>query len=230
MPQEQIWEKEYQQPKLLAPTDKPQKDSLKFFKYLRKKQDVKLEDGPTILDIGSGNGRNANYLASMGAKVSGIEISPTAVRMAEDAARDEHLRVDYVRGSFGEKFPFDDNTFDIAIDVTSSNSLNEMERSTYIQELHRTLKPGGYVLLKTLCLEGDKNAKNLLKQSPGPEKHTYKMKEIGLVERVFTRQEIQDIYTPYFDILMLEKKESYTRMNGISYKRMFWVGYFQHHM
>jgi SAM-dependent methyltransferase len=229
MPQGSIWEKEYQQPKLLAPTNKPQKGTLKFFKYLRKKHDVKLEDGPCILDIGSGNGRNANHLAHMGASVSGIEISGTAVQSAQDAAREQNVKVDYKLGNFGAKFPFENDAFDIAIDVTSSNSLNEEERKIYLTELDRTLKPGGFFFLKTLCLDGDKNAKNLLKQSPGPEKNTYVMKEIGLVERVFTREEIVDIYTPYFDILELTKKESYTRMNGKSYKRMFWVGYFKHH-
>jgi SAM-dependent methyltransferase len=229
MAQGHVWEKEYQHPQLLAPTNNPQKDTLKFFKYLRKKQDVQLESNPHILDIGAGNGRNANYLASMGAVVSGIEISTTALRLAESGANEAHVRVDYRLGSFGETFPFEDNTFDIAIDVTSSNSLNEMERSIYIQELHRTLKPGGFFFLKTLCLDGDKNAKNLLKQSPGGEKHTYKLKEIGLVERVFTEQEIKDIYTPYFDILNLEKKESYTRMNGISYKRLFWISILSKH-
>ena len=228
MAQGSIWEKEYQNPKLLAPTNKPQKDTLKFFKYLRKKQDLKLENEPTILDIGSGNGRNANYLASMGANVSGIEISQTAVNIATEEARKQQISVAYKLRSFGNEFPFEDNTFDIAIDVTSSNSLNEEERKTYLEELHRTLKPEGFFFLKTLCLDGDKNAKQLIKQSPGPEPNTYKMKEIGLVERVFTEQEIKNLYTPYFDILELTKKESYTRMNGRSYKRHFWIGYFKH--
>ncbi|PIZ94623.1 MAG: hypothetical protein COX81_03000 [Candidatus Magasanikbacteria bacterium CG_4_10_14_0_2_um_filter_37_12] len=229
MPQGTIWEKEYRQPKLLAPTDKPQKDTLNFFRYLRKKHSARLEDKPTILDIGSGNGRNANYLATMGAEVSGIEISETALRVAQHEAQKKNVQVKYTLGSFGDTFRFPENSFDIAIDVTSSNSLNEAEREVYTQELHRTLKPGGFFFLKTLCLDGDKNAKNLLKQSPGPEKHTYIMKKIELVEKVFTRQEIINLYTPHFEILELSKKESYTRMNNRSYKRLFWIGYMKHH-
>ena len=229
MSQSTIWEKEYRHPKLLAPTDKPQKDTLNFFRYLRKKHSVRLEDKPTILDIGSGNGRNANYLATMGAKVSGIEISETALQIAKSEAQKKGVDVSYTLGNFGNEFRFPDNSFDIAIDVTSSNSLNEAEREVYLQELDRTLRSGGFLFLKTLCLDGDKNAKNLIKQSPGPEKHTYIMEEIGLVERVFTRQEIIGIYSPHFDILELTKKESYTRMNSRSYKRLFWIGYMRHH-
>jgi len=229
MAQSTIWEKEYRQPKLLAPTDKPQKDTLNFFRYLRKKHSVRLEDKPSILDIGSGNGRNANYLAEMGAEVSGIEISQTALQIAKNAAQKKNVSVNYMLGSFGDTFRFPENFFDIAIDVTSSNSLDEAEREVYLRELDRTLKPGGFFFLKTLCLDGDKNAKNLLKQSPGPEKNTYNMEEIGLVERVFTRQEIVDLYSPHFEILELPKKESYTRMNNRSYKRLFWIGYMKHH-
>ncbi len=228
MPQGNIWEKEYQNQKLLAPTNKPQKDTLNFFRFLRKKQDVKLEDEPRILDLGSGNGRNANYLASMGATVSGIEISQTALNMAVREARNIEVEVDYKFRSFGNEFPFETGSFDIVIDVTSSNSLNEDERAVYLAELDRVLVPGGFFFLKTLCLDGDKNAKNLIKQSPGSEKNTYVMREIGLVERVFTKQDIVDLYSPNFEILELSKKESYTKMNGRSYKRMFWVGYFRH--
>jgi len=228
MAQKHIWEKEYQRQTLLSPTDNPQKDTSNFFKYLRKKYHQQLEDNLRVLDLGSGNGRNANHLASMGANISGIEISQTAIRMAREAARIKQVTVDYIQQSFGERFPFDDNTFDIIIDVTSSNSLNEQERETYLAELHRTLKPQGFLFLKTLCLDRDKNAKNLLKQSPGPEPHTYIMKEIHLTEKVFTRQEIIDLYSPHFTILELTKKESYTRMNNKSYKRFFWLGYFQH--
>ncbi|PIR77222.1 MAG: hypothetical protein COU30_03665, partial [Candidatus Magasanikbacteria bacterium CG10_big_fil_rev_8_21_14_0_10_38_6] len=143
MAQKHIWEKEYQRQTLLSPTDNPQKDTSNFFKYLRKKYHQQLEDNLRVLDLGSGNGRNANHLASMGANISGIEISQTAIRMAREAARIKQVTVDYIQQSFGERFPFDDNTFDIIIDVTSSNSLNEQERETYLAELHRTLKPQG---------------------------------------------------------------------------------------
>jgi len=228
MAQGSVWEKEYQNQKLLAPTDKPQKDTLNFFRFLRKKKDIKLENEPRILDLGSGNGRNANYLASMGAKVSGIEISQTALNIAVREARKIGVEVDYKFRSFGNEFPFETGSFEVVIDVTSSNSLNEAERDTYIKELDRVIMPGGFFFLKTLCLDGDRNAKNLIKQSPGPEKNTYVMREIGLVERVFTKQDIIDLYSPYFEILELSKKESYTKMNGRSYKRMFWLGYFCH--
>ncbi len=137
------------------------------------------------------------------------------------------VKVNYLVKSFGEAFPFPNDTFDLIIDVTSSNSLNESEREIYLTEMNRTLKPGGYLFVKALCKEGDKNAKELIKKSPGREKDTYYMKELGLTERVFDREDFTHMYGNYFKLLSLDKKESYSKMNSRSYKRHFWLGYFQ---
>lgn len=226
MPQGKTWEKEYRNSKLLHFHPEPQKDTLRFLKFLRKEQRFAIEN-KKVLDLGSGTGRNANYIAEQGAHVTGIEISPTAVAIAKGEARKLRVQVEYITDSFGKKFPFEDNTFDLIIDVTSSNSLDELERKIYLSEVYRTLKPGGYLFIKTLCKDGDKNAKELIKKSPGREKDTYYMKELGLTERVFTREDFVSLYTPLFTLLSLDKKESYTTMNNRQYKRNFWLGYFQ---
>ena len=113
------------------------------------------------------------------------------------------------------------------IDVVSSNSLNNLERKIYLHETHRVLKPEGYFFVKALCLDGDKNAKNLLKSSPWQEKNTYTIKELNLTERVFSEDDFINTYEKYFDITKLEKKTTYTRFNNRSYKRNFWIAYLQ---
>ncbi len=60
---------------------------------------------------------------------------------------------------------------------------------------------------------------------PGKEKDTYVNQDLGLVERVFTRQDFVDLYSPNFEILRLQPKSSYTRFKGQSYKRHFWLAY-----
>jgi len=224
MPQESTWEKEYQDPKLVTREEEPQKDVLRFFKFLKKKEGVKLEK-LSVLDLGSGTGRNANFLAELGNKVSGLEISHTALRISKTRAREMELDVDYQRHDIGSTYPFDDNSFDLILDITSSNSLNEVERKIYLSEASRVLKKGGHFFVKTLCKEGDKNAKTLIKNSPGPEKDTYIIKDINLVERVFTQEDFTELYSPDFEIIQLTKKTSYTRFQGQSYKRNFWLAY-----
>lgn len=222
--QDAVWEREYRNPQLVTKDEKPQKDTLRFLKFLKKEEGVLLE-GLHVLDLGCGTGRNSNYLAERGNTVTGFEISQTAIDLARTRAEALMLLVEYLHHDIGAKYPFDDDTFDLILDITSSNSLNEKEREIYLAETHRVLKKGGYFFVKTLCKDGDQNVKSLLKKFPGTEPDTYINKDMGLTERVFSEQDFRSLYVKYFKIIRLEKKTSYTRFKNQSYKRIFWLAY-----
>jgi SAM-dependent methyltransferase len=219
-----VWDKEYRNPLLVTKNDGPQKDTLRFLKFLKKEEKF-LVEGKSILDLGCGTGRNANYLASLDNTVTGIEISKTALDLAKKRALEEGVRVEYQLGDIGEAYKIHDDSIDVVLDVTSSNSLNEEGRKTCIQEVNRVLKKGGYFFVRALCKDGNKNVKNLLKQSPGKEYDTYIIKEIGLTERVFSREDFSSMYGAFFTILQLEKKTSYTTFNNRIYKRDYWLAH-----
>lgn len=219
-----IWDREYKNPLLVTKKEEPQADTLRFFKFLKKEMKYKIER-KTILDLGCGTGRNANYLADLGNKVIGIEISKTAIEIARARARELGLTVDYRLGDIGELYDIPDNFVDIVLDVTSSNSLNDVGREVYLKETNRVLKQGGYFFVRALCKDGNKNVKNLLKNSRGKEHDTYIIKEIGLTERVFSREDFVKMYSQYFKILKLDKKTSYTTFNNRIYKRDYWLAY-----
>ncbi len=181
--QGKAWEKEYKKPKLMTGDNKPQKDFLNFLKFLKKEEKFKAEE-KNILDLGSGTGRNSNYLADMGNKVIGIEISSTALKTAKDRAQMANIEVDYRLGDIGAPYDVADDSIDIILDITSSNSLDEKGRAIYLKEMHRVLKSGGYIFVRALCKDGNTNVKNLLKNSPGKEYDTYYIKEMDLTERV----------------------------------------------
>lgn len=222
--QRDVWENEYQRLSLLTGKAEPQRDVMRFLKYLKKQEKIEIT-GLKALDLGSGTGRNTNYLQSLGNECVGMEISETANTMARNRAREDNLDTVFISQSIGDKYPFDDGNFDLLLDVTSSNSLDDKERSMYLSESHRVLKAGGHFFVKALCKEGDKNAQNLIKLSPGGGKDTYIMPELGLEERVFTREDFFEAYSQYFQILKLDKKTSYTQFNGRSYRRNFWIAY-----
>jgi len=218
------WEREYKSPLLVTKNKDPQVDTLRFLKFLKKDQKYKVED-KVILDLGCGTGRNANYLTERGNKVIGIEISKTAINLAKERASELGVEVDYRLGDIGEVYDLEDNSIDIVLDITSSNSLNEKGREIYLREVERVIKKGGYFFVRALCKDGNKNVKNLLKISPGGEYNTYIIKEIGLTERVFSREDFTKMYSQYFKILHLEKKTSYTTFNNRIYKRDYWLSY-----
>ncbi len=227
--QETAWEKEYRESKLLTKDNKPQADVVRFVDFLREgKIDI---SSAQVLDLGSGTGRNSFYFSELGAEVVGFEISGTAIGIARDNAETAHSagnldRVPiYQKQSIGETFPLPSAQFDIALDVTSSNSLSASEREVFLKETHRVLKDNGYFFTKALCKDGDQNAKFLLKTFPGAEPDTYIHPDIHVTERVWSRGDFVETYQKYFKILHLEKKTSYTRMNNRVYKRNFWICY-----
>lgn len=224
MHQGNVWEREYRNPKLVTKNDGPQADTLRFLKFLKKDQKYIVEDR-NILDLGCGTGRNSNYLAKRGNKVVGMEISKTALDIAKSRAKESNLDVDYRLGNIGEPYQIEDESIDMILDVTSSNSLDEKGRVIYLSECARVLKNGGYMFVRALCKDGNKNVKNLLKDNPGKEYDTYVIKEIGLTERVFSREDFTKTYGEFFKILKLEKKTSYTTFNDRIYKRDYWLAY-----
>jgi len=157
--------------------------------------------------------------------VIGIEISKTALNIAKERASVLGVNIDYRIGDIGEDYEIKDGSIDVILDVTSSNSLNEKGREIYLNEMNRVLRKGGYIFVRALCKDGNKNVKNLLKQSPGREYDTYTIKEIGLTERVFSREDFMKTYGKYFKILNLEKKTSYTTFNNRIYKRDYFLAY-----
>lgn len=241
MNQKIAWEKEYENKNLVG-GDKPALSFRVFAKWLRKER-KKLDlianpsfafQGVNVLDLGSGEGKNALYLAERGAHVIGIEIAQNAIAHAQQKA-DEKKRelkvaegsIEYREGSIGDAYKISDNSIDLVLDVTSSNSLNEQQRETYVNESKRVLKDGGYMFVRALCKDSDQNAKQLIADHPGIEKDTYKLPEVGITERVFTEQDIKELYSQHFTIIKLEKEFHYTRIGDRSYKRGFWVMYLQ---
>lgn len=221
-----VWEKEYRDPKLVTKNDGPNADTLRFLKFLKKDQKYRVED-KYILDLGCGTGRNSNYLAEKGNDVVGIEISKSALEIAKTRAKELGANVDYRLSDIGTPYDIKDTSIDIILDVTSSNSLDEKGREIYLNECARILKNGGYMFVRALCKDGNKNVKNLLKDSPGKEYDTYVLKEIGLTERVFSKEDFIKTYSQFFKILNLEKKTSYTTFNDRIYRRDYWLAYLQ---
>lgn len=225
MPQKNAWEQEYNDPQLIKISQEPRKDLRRYIKFLKKSENVYF-DKLKILDLGSGTGKNSVYLAQLGDNhVVGLDISSTAVDIANEQMKDLNLDIDYKVADIGDKYPFDNNYFDLIIDIMSSNSLNEKERDIYLKEVHRVLKMGGYFFVRALCKDGDNNAKKLLKHHPASEYDTYINEDMNLVERVFSQEDFTKMYSKYFEIQKLIKKTNYAQFKGQSYKRNYWLAY-----
>lgn len=222
--QKDAWEREYRKPTFLTKEMDPQNDVVRFMKYLRKEGGFEYAN-KTLLDIGCGTGRNTLYAQEIGFNAVGFDISKTAVEHGLSYAQNHGTHLSLSVGSMSKKFPYPDNSFDVLLDITSSNSLSSTERDIYLIESYRVLKVGGFFMIKALCKDGDLNAKELLKKFPADEKDMYVLPGQGIEERVWTKVDFMEYYEKYFEIIFLEKKESYTRMGDRKYKRNFLIAY-----
>lgn len=100
-----------------------------------------------VLEIGSGNGGAAVYLATTTkARATGLDNNEAGIRWAEALSKAKGVedRVSFRLGDARDRLPFDDNTFD-AIFANDTFSLIP-DRAGLLRECHRVLSPGGRLL------------------------------------------------------------------------------------
>ena len=224
MKNEQAWNKEYKDSKLITKSVQPQKDFFRFLAWMKKNNNMDLYDNITVLDLGCGVGRNGFYMADQyDAKVFAWDYSAAAIKKGKGLFQHKNLKLE--KRDMTKAFPLDDNSIDMILDITASNALSEKGRAHYLKEMYRVLKPTGYIYLRTLAKEGDKNARGLIKNFPGKEYNTYIHPELGITERVFSGPDFKQIYEPYFTVIRMLRKSGYQRFGKQNYKRNYWNVY-----
>jgi len=107
--------------------------------------------GKRLLDIGCGNGVQALYIhdAYKPQYVCGIDINEMHVRQAsaEKAARDLH-DLDFAVDNAQHLISVEDDSFDVAICIESAH--HYADKRAFLRQVHRVLRPGGYVLVADL--------------------------------------------------------------------------------
>jgi SAM-dependent methyltransferase len=99
--------------------------------------------GLQALEMGSGAGPNLLWLAQKGIRVSGIDISPTALELSRGLLSPMgELVGDLVEGSVSE-VPLPDGSFDIVLESCVFQHLAREDRRRAFAEVGRLLRPGG---------------------------------------------------------------------------------------
>lgn len=104
-----------------------------------------IKTGQTILNVGSGSGISATYLAlKHGCSVVGVDILPSMVASAQKWVQDKGLsdQLDF-RVADAQDLPFEDNHFDAVISESVNTFIPDREKA--MREYIRVVKPGGYI-------------------------------------------------------------------------------------
>jgi len=100
--------------------------------------------GKDVLEIGCGTGVHARLLAQAGARLSAVDLTPTAVELTRRRLELAGLSAD-VREADAERLPYADGSFDF---VWSWGVIHHSENTDrVIGEIARVLRPGGRLAL-----------------------------------------------------------------------------------
>ena len=97
-----------------------------------------------ILDLGSGQGRNAIWLAQQGHEVTAVDVSDVATQQAADLAREAGVVVNFVAADLATWEP-PDGSFDLVL-LAYLQAPAEIRKALH-RKAARALAPGGHVFV-----------------------------------------------------------------------------------
>ncbi len=143
------------------------------------------------IDLGCGAGNYAIYLAGKGFDVTGVDISPVAIKHAWENALKKGVKCRFlVTDLLGDLHEIDE-TFDFAYDWELLHHIFPGDRETYAKNVHKLLNPGGKYL--SVCFnEGDRSFGGTGR---------YRKTGIGTVLYFSSIDELIVLFKPYFNII-----------------------------
>jgi cyclopropane fatty-acyl-phospholipid synthase-like methyltransferase len=149
------------------------------------------------IDLGCGAGNYAIYLAGIGFEVTGIDISPSAIKTAEENAKRKGVKCNFlvtdVLGDLDEVI----ETFDFAYDWELLHHIFPEKRKKYVENVYRILNTRGKYL--SVCFS-EKDP-----QFGGSGK--YRETPLGTILYFSSEDELRDLFDPYFHIKELKTIE-----------------------
>jgi SAM-dependent methyltransferase len=214
-----FWDKEYTTPEHLKLSTVESGDLAKFTRWAERNNLAHLfQQNEQVVDAGCGNGRNLIYLAKeFRLKGFGVDISAAAIAQARRAS--EKLRITYHVGSAGSPLPLPDASQSLALDMMTSHFLDKAGRARLRDELHRVLKPGGFLFMKTFLKDEDLHTARLLKDHPGEEPGSYIHPVMGVAEYVYSEDELVSFLSEKFIVRKIYRSHRHATKGGAGKRR-----------
>lgn len=96
--------------------------------------------GKDVLEVASGGGQSAVWLAEQGARVTGVDFSSEQLAHAQAHARSKKVRIRFIESNVEDLSMLDDSSFDIAFSAYALGFVEDIRRT--FGEIRRVLRLG----------------------------------------------------------------------------------------
>ena len=191
-----------------------------------------LQPGMTILDVGCGAGKQCfsfyGHLKGQ-ATITGGDVSADLLAQAKAQADQHNLPIHFIELNFNKPFPQPDSTFDL---VSCCFAIYYAEDVPFtIREMHRVLKPGGFLFTTGPMPENKKMFYDIIRESTGkpippmPGSSRYGSDFLTTIRNTFASVDVQIFENP-LTFNAVEPFIDYTRAS-LSEDRKLWNSFFQ---
>jgi SAM-dependent methyltransferase len=150
------------------------------------------------VDLGCGAGNYAVWLAAHGFEVTGFDISPEALALAQKLAEKQGVSCRFLACDLTGEVEGLDLCFDFAFDWEVLHHVFPVDRERYVSNVHRILRPGGRYL--SVCFSEDDVA-----EFGGDGK--YFETPLGTTLYFSSEDELRDLFEPVFEVQELRAVE-----------------------
>jgi len=140
--QKDWYEKSYRNSGFNAQRRYPNEELLRFMGANYFDKEIKNRKNIKILEVGCGSCSNLWMISKEGFDTYGLDLSNESLKLGQKMLNKWGVEAKLQQGSFLE-LPYDNNTFDVVIDVFSMNCVQHSDFLIAIDEAYRVLKKGG---------------------------------------------------------------------------------------
>ena len=149
------------------------------------------------VDLGCGAGNYAGWFASKGFQMTGIDISPKAIELAEELSRERGVECRFMAEDLMGDLESFHHSFDFAYDWEVLHHVFPEDREKYVLNVHRLLREGGSYL--SVCFSEEDTGFG------GEGK--YRRTPLGTTLYFSSEEELQNLFEPFFHIQELSTSE-----------------------
>lgn len=159
------------------------------------------------LDIGCGTGNHSSYLANEGFDVTGIDVSEEAIKIAK--SKNESQSIDFICRDLTKDITNLPNNFKFAFEWEVLHHVFPDKREAYLQNISKLLSKGGKYFAVHFSEKDNSFGSN----------EKFRKTPIGTTLYFSSLEEMQTLYSKYFNIIELEMKsiEGKTGIHKIIY-------------